>query len=252
MTSRYFRELHSLHLITMFIQVLGFCSSSNECQWVQISSKHIKGVETPGLGQWRVLWLWRVHSGGTLLNVKVQGSQRISLFLRILPQTFFVYQRRIPKIYLDFFVGCFFHFRNHRVKTLFFLPGYDDSIENEMGLSMDGHRVRHYRPVPAPLGGEKWGPCLPPSPYSQYGMPITPTMTPTAPFLSSGPPTPSGLMGDASQRDHRTIPAQRAEGEDYDFVVQGLSLLATWHDLTAWSWSIWNSGEMKCHLKGTL
>lgn len=104
--------------------------------------------------------------------------------------------------------------------------GYDDSIENEMGLSMDGHRVRHYRPVPAPLGGEKWGPCLPPSPYSQYGMPITPTMTPTAPFLSSGPPTPSGLMGDASQRDHRTIPAQRAEGEDYDFVVQGLSLLA--------------------------
>lgn len=96
-----------------------------------------------------------------------------------------------------------------------------------MGLSMDGHRVRHYRPVPAPLGGEKWGPCLPPSPYSQYGMPITPTMTPTAPFLSSGPPTPSGLMGDASQRDHRTIPAQRAEGEDYDFVVQGLSLLAT-------------------------
>ena len=151
-----------------------------------------------------------------------------------------------------------FRFRNFQPFTFYFLPllwwlffprylemfvflhflsscchcsslGFDDSIEVDMGLSMDhGHR-RPYRPVPAPLGGEKWGPCLPPSPYSQYGMPITPTMTPTAPFLSSGPPTPSGLMGDASQREHRAIPAQRAEGEDYDFVVQGLSLLVTWH-----------------------
>eukprot|EP00435_Cladocopium_sp_Y103_P003711 s1251_g1.t1 len=107
--------------------------------------------------------------------------------------------------------------------------GFDDSIEAEM----DGRRLHHpllpHRPAPLlqpelfEQPTEKW--WVPPSPHGQYLH--TPTVTPSgqgvgpAPFLSSGPPTPSGgLIGDASQREHRPL-----QSED-DFVMQGLSLLA--------------------------
>ena len=116
-----------------------------------------------------------------------------------------------------------------------FHQGFDDSIEAEM----DGRRLHH--PLlpqrPAPLlqpelfeqPNEKW--WVPPSPHGPFlHTPTGPTVTPSghsgvgpAPFLSSGPPTPSGsLIGDASQREHRPL-----QSED-DFVMQGLSLLATW------------------------
>lgn len=114
--------------------------------------------------------------------------------------------------------------------------GFDDSIEAEM----DGRRFHHpllpQRPAPVlqpelfEQPNEKW--WVPPSPHGPHGpymhTPTGPTVTPSghsgvgpAPFLSSGPPTPSGsLIGDASQREHRPL-----QSED-DFVMQGLSLLA--------------------------
>ena len=119
-----------------------------------------------------------------------------------------------------------------------FHQGFDDSIEAEM----DGRRFHHpllpQRPAPVlqpelfEQPNEKW--WVPPSPHGPHGpymhTPTGPTVTPSghsgvgpAPFLSSGPPTPSGsLIGDASQREHRPL-----QSED-DFVTQGLSLLATW------------------------
>lgn len=110
--------------------------------------------------------------------------------------------------------------------------GFDDSIEAEM----DGRRLHHpllpQRPAPVlqpelfEQPNEKW--WVPPSPHGPHGYmhtPTGPTLTPSghsgpAPFLSSGPPTPSGsLIGDASQREHRPL-------QEDDFVMQGLSLLA--------------------------
>lgn len=75
---------------------------------------------------------------------------------------------------------------------------------------------------------EKWWgapPPVPPSPHGHYlhTPPVTTPSGTSPPFLSSGPPTPSGtVLGDASQREHRGLfPAEE------DLVMQGLSLLAT-------------------------